>query len=724
MQFLQTFGMITPAAERKRPVGQLCKLVDHKQARSGKAAVGSGYQMKKGVVSPLFTVELEPGEAVRQSLEFVHPFTQAVPLNKTLLKNIAEICDHPDKINDERAMLLTFWQDQADLLQPESLSILDQVKDPYLRRLLRGVPDHVCPELGQFFHVALWRALAAKAEAKDQGLIDEMLRGMGIVGPIARSNRWPPMIAKKVPVPVDTLVARAWDIRAKIIKNVMGSKLSEGDQAIWDDTLLDVEGGSSVGPFFTEGEVTHFLGEDRWVPTQRFIVKQKAKVRGCDSATVNLVNQTAEVTEKLQLPSTDANIGAVRSLISRADGRNISGWVLDERKAYRQVAISPDHRKYSVVAFRHFRTGKIVFFVMIGHSFGLVAAVYKYNRRSALIDEMCTNIFKMVCFNFYDDKFGFELEATTESAFLCARFVHVWLGAKFDVEKTQCARMLDILGVTYDLANMRILIKAARKQELISEINSILDANVLEPGHAGKLKGKLMFGASQLWGKVGRAFLRIISERQYAKGFDPLRTADLGPALVAALRQWIKLIQAGPPREITQVRPASSDVVLFTDGFTPDQRKKEVGASRIGAVMFARTAARPAQFTAVVTPELIALWLPRATQICMIELLAPIIALATFKEYVTGKYVLLLVDAEAVEGALVKGYSSKEDMCELVGLFWDLALELRCSIYIDRIPTDANCADKPSRDQVGVGEALNWVTVPPIWPKRVINRTC
>ena len=102
----------------------------------------------------------------------------------------------------------------------------------------------------------------------------------------------------------------------------------------------------------------------------------------------------------------------------------------------------------------------------------------------------------------------------------------------------------------------------------------------------------------------------------------------------------------------------------------------------------------------------------------------PIIALATFKEYVIGKYVLLLVDAEAVEGALVKGYSSKEDMCELVGLFWDLALELRCSIYIDRIPTDANCADKPSSDQVEVGEVLNWVTVPPIWPKRVINRTC
>ena len=124
--------------------------------------------------------------------------------------------------------------------------------------------------------------------------------------------------------------------------------------------------------------------------------------------------------------------------------------------------------------------------------------------------------------------------------------------------------------------------KAARKQELISEINSILDANVLEPGHVGKLKGKLMFGAYQLWGEVGRAFLRIISERQYAKGFDPLRTADLGPALVAAVRQWIKLIQAGPPREITQVRPASSCVVLSQMGSHLTRGRRKLGPAGSG----------------------------------------------------------------------------------------------------------------------------------------------
>lgn len=43
-----------------------------------------------------------------------------------------------------------------------------------------------------------------------------------------------------------------------------------------------------------------------------------------------------------------------------------------------------------------------------------------------------------------------------------------------------------------------------------------------------------MFGASQLWGKVGRAFLRPISERQYARVAESDRF-ELDPALVESL---------------------------------------------------------------------------------------------------------------------------------------------------------------------------------------------
>ena len=112
-----------------------------------------------------------------------------------------------------------------------------------------------------------------------------------------------------------------------------------------------------------------------------------------------------------------------------------------------------------------------------------------------------------------------------------------------------------------------------------------------------------------------------------------------------------------------------------------------------------------------VTLQMLDDWMPRKTQIVMVELLAPILALWTMREYVRGKHVLLLVDSEPVEAALIKGYSSRADMCELVGVFWQLALQLKCSVYIDRVPTDANPADHPSRDRMEIGERLGWKTV-------------
>ena len=95
------------------------------------------------------------------------------------------------------------------------------------------------------------------------------------------------------------------------------------------------------------------------------------------------------------------------------------------------------------------------------------------------------------------------------------------------------------------------------------------------------------------------------------------------------------------------------------------------------------------------------------------------LALHTFRDYLFRKTHTLLVDAEAVEGALVKGYSARSDLCELVGIFWDLVLELKVLVYIERVPTDANHSDPPSRDKLKIGEALGWKSVKATWPKNV-----
>ena len=84
-----------------------------------------------------------------------------------------------------------------------------------------------------------------------------------------------------------------------------------------------------------------------------------------------------KISEKLQLPSTDLNVSVIREPRTAVADRQIAGWVLDEREAYRQIAILPDHCKFSVICLKDHQDSKAKFFVMIGHSFGLVSSVYK-----------------------------------------------------------------------------------------------------------------------------------------------------------------------------------------------------------------------------------------------------------------------------------------------------------------------------------------------------------
>ena len=90
------------------------------------------------------------------ALEVVHPFTMEAPLDSILLTNIKAICQDPQGVIKSRADLLSQFSARATALMQMLLNELKSVRDPHLRRLLRGVEDDQIPALGQFFHVALW----------------------------------------------------------------------------------------------------------------------------------------------------------------------------------------------------------------------------------------------------------------------------------------------------------------------------------------------------------------------------------------------------------------------------------------------------------------------------------------------------------------------------------------------------------------------------------------
>ena len=64
------------------------------------------------------------------------------------------------------------------------------------------------------------------------------------------------------------------------------------------------------------------------------------------------------------------------------------------------------------------------------------------------------------------------------------------------------------------------------------------------------------------------------------------------------------------------------------------------------------------------------------------------------------------------EGALVKGYPNRADICRLTGLFWELVMECNALVCICRVPTDSNPADLPTReDKFERMKPLGWERV-------------
>jgi hypothetical protein len=131
----------------------------------------------------------------------------------------------------------------------------------------------------------------------------------------------------------------------------------------------------------------------------------------------------------------------------------------------------------------------------------------------------------------------------------------------------------------------------------------------------------------------------------------------------------------------------------------------------------------PEYLSREVPPEVMAEWIPRTNQIAMVELIAPVLVAEVMGERLRGKKVLIFVDSEPVEGALVKGYSALEDMSELTGMFWERIAELKALVYICRVPTDSNPADLPSRKVKESRYAtLGWVENRVTWPGKLVPK--
>ena len=87
------------------------------------------------------------------------------------------------------------------------------------------------------------------------------------------------------------------------------------------------------------------------------------------------------------------------------------------------------------------------------------------------------------------------------------------------------------------------------------------------------------------------------------------------------------------------------------------------------------------------------------TYIMQAELIAAVAAFFSLPSVLKGRAILFFIDNFGALSCLVHGYASKPDCARLVNCFHAQVIALRCMYYADWVPSKANPADIPTREE-------------------------
>ena len=178
-EFKAFFDIVTPAAERKRELGQQVRVAPERRQNAGRWAAAARSQLRRTALPPLVATELEPGATVELLIKAAHPLTVPLELPVEVAETIALAANEPEEFKRQRARALTYWEGRANALRETSLLEIANIDDDELRRL--HLKTHASsPPLGGFTQLALMRELHEAVGSPDVSFIEGLKHGFTI----------------------------------------------------------------------------------------------------------------------------------------------------------------------------------------------------------------------------------------------------------------------------------------------------------------------------------------------------------------------------------------------------------------------------------------------------------------------------------------------------------------------------------------------------------------
>jgi hypothetical protein len=695
-----TLGAVTIPA--KAVVFRVDKPPEPDKGGSGEGSAGEeGKEFAAGSEAQVhFGVHWKPEQFFEAAKEVLHPYDACDYVPDDVKRAIVSTVNRPpDVVMQEREATLLAWEARARELQ-NSEDALHAAMHPEIANIYSGK------------RFLLLQEMLACIGWEDAQLVGDLVSGMPLAGELPATGVFPR--ERREPLrSIEWLWATAKQTR-ECIKADARSSDPELEEFIRKETAEEVRRGWAAGPY-TEEELSRELGP-LWVASHRFAVRG-AKLRVIDDYSMSHVNATVGVQERIALGDLDtiaSNVKAwacamrepenfayagegpaPRASCGSREDRKLVGRVVDLAHAFRQIAVRRSHAPLAVFAVRA-KDGSLGWYRQIALPFGATACVWNFNRAARAIHALLTRLLNVCNSNYYDDFVLLELDtlaAHTQS--VVDRFMQLigWAVKRGDKDldfgSSFCA-----LGVQLDLSAvvsegaLLVANKPGKREDLVKDIGTILEAGVLKPSRAAQLRGKLTWSASHLFGRCGARACRALSLHAARCG----RVSELDAEVAAALRWWTRYLTTAAARRV-DLSVGTLPVLIFTDG------AYEQGKATVGGVLYDPLDQTVECFGAEVPHQLVARW--HATGIEQVigqaEILPAIVARLLWGDRLRGRKCINFVDNEAAREGLVQGRSRSQASSELLDAFWELEAHLGCCSWFDRVPSPANISDGPSR---------------------------
>ena len=549
---------------------------------------------------------------------------------------------------------------------------------------IRAAWEQLLPATHPARHInfPLLMELVRVSEFPDPSICEDLHNGMPITGQMRSSATLMPRVVHATAT-LDSLRGGLLARNMRICKWIRKYSDDSSLQLIsWNKTMDEVSKGWMGKPEIVSEEAlsTFFL-------TPRFVVKQQGpnnviKHRMIDDFKANSINATVGYEESYKPQDLDYLFTLTQEYHMGATCPQLFLCSMDFCHAFKNIPLRCSDSAVMRIALLNPQNGEIYTCQPQRLPFGSRQSPGNWGKTVTLLQHLLTFCLRVIAGAFVDDLFITEPESTIHVAFRDAKWFLGILGFLTDPSKDNLPAInIHLLGADLRVqgAELYASIDPQRLQSLRDEIRSILAKGSLSPGQASKLRGRLGFASSLLFGRVGRAMTRPLIERQY----QGTSYAQITASLEQCLTWWFQALPILPPRTVTL--GATRSVAVYTDA---------TGYGHVGVYTYNGT-------TAVAVNIHLPQWILRSGGIFEFELAAAHLGMCVAKRYYPGDAIFACVDNTGAMYTLVRGNAHTELGASIIQAFW-LEAAMGCGVsapytWIEYVNTHSNISDYESR---------------------------